>query len=172
MIDIEKRIHSIEERLQSVEAELAIRNLISRYGLAVDCGDSAAAMACHTPKAVYIVTNPAAGRDDGTDSANLELRGCKAIGEMLESPTHQTLLPNCAHTVGPVTVEVNENTARATGYSRLYHTSDDQPQLIRLAINEWCFERLTGQWRINRRESRLTSDSEAQQLLRNAAFKV
>ena len=54
----------LAQRLTAVEDELAIRNLIVRYGLAVDCGNAAVAAALHTENCEYIVADPGTGRSD------------------------------------------------------------------------------------------------------------
>ena len=162
---------ALAARLLHIEDELALRNLMVRYGLAVDCGDTATAVACHTADAVYVVSAPRSGREAASsDTADLSLEGVEAIGEMLDSPLHQSLLPCCAHTVGPVTLDIHGDEARATGYSRLYQVQGTGPQLQRLAINEWQFRRSNGQWRIARRESRRVGEEQAQALLRRAAW--
>lgn len=153
---------SIEERLDRVEAELAIRNVIARYGMAADCGDVDTALACHTEDALYIVSNPRAGREG--EAGDLELQGHQAIADMLNSDMHQSLLPDCAHTVGPLMVDVCGDTAKVTGYSRVYH---DQ-KLMRLAINIWKMSRDGSDWKIARRESRVMGEEKAQQLLMRA----
>lgn len=167
---LEELIEALERRLQRAEDELSIRNLIARYGMAVDCGDVQAALDCHLSDAVYVVSAPRAGRQEGGDNADLELRGHQAIREMLNSELHQSLLPGCAHTVGPLTVEVEDNRARATGYSRLYHNSAGRPELMRLAVNEWELSRDGGHWYIARRVSQLISEPAAQTLLKKAAW--
>ena len=149
------------ERLEKIEAELAIRNVIARYGMAADCGDIQTALACHTKDAVYIVSNPKAGRDG--EAGDLELSGHKAISNMLSSDMHQSLLPDCAHTVGPLMVEVEGKTATVTGYSRVYH----EQKLMRLAINHWTM-RKDGSWKIAKRESRVIGEEAAQDLLKQA----
>lgn len=110
---------SLEDRITRVEAELAIRNVIARYGMAADCGDVEMALTCHTQDAIYVVSNPRAGREG--QEKDLELHGHTAISDMLNSDMHQSLLPDCAHTVGPLVVEIEGNTAKVTGYSRLSH---------------------------------------------------
>ena len=150
---------SLEDRINRVEAELAIRNVIARYGMAADCDDINAALTCHTEDAVYVVSNPNAGRGD--DEADLELKGHKAISDMLSSEMHQSLLPDCAHTVGPLVVDVDGDAASAFGYSRVYH---DQ-KLMRLAINHWTM-RKEETWKISRRESRVMGEETAQDLLK------
>jgi len=170
--DLEDRLQALEQRLERAEDELAIRNLLARYGLAVDCGDVEAALNCHTPDALYLISAPRAGRRDTADAGHdLELRGHQAIADMLRSDLHQSLLPGCAHTVGPLTVEISGDLARATGYSRLYQLDDrSEPSLMRLALNSWELQRLSGRWYISRRESRPTGEEAAQVLLREAAW--
>jgi len=153
---------SIEARLTRVEAELAVRNVIARYGLAADCGDVETALACHTNDAVYVVSNPNAGR--GLAKNDLELKGHRAISDMLLSDMHQSLVPNCAHTVGPLVVKIDGETAHVTGYSRVYN---DQ-KLMRLAINSWTMRQEHQEWKIARRESRIVGDTAAQNLLKEA----
>jgi len=145
----------------SVEAELAIRNVIARYGMAADCGDVETALACHTQDAVYIVSNPRSGRD--SEASDLELKGHDAIAKMLTSEMHLSLLPDCAHTVGPLVVEVAGETAKVIGYSRVYH----EQKLMRLAINVWNMIEDKG-WKIARRESRVMGEPAAQTLLKKA----
>jgi len=149
------------DRLEKIEAELAIRNVIARYGMAADCGDVATALACHTKDAVYIVSNPRAGRDG--EAGDLELRGHQGIADMLGSEMHQSLLPDCAHTVGPLFVEIDGQAAKVTGYSRVYH----KQKLMRLAINHWIM-RKDQSWKIVKRESRLMGEEAAQRLLKRA----
>lgn len=153
---------SLEDRLNRVEAELAIRNVIARYGLAADCGDVEAALACHIEDAVYVVSDPQAGRDG--EAGDLELKGHQAIADMLESDMHRSLLPDCAHTVGPLVVEIVGSSAKVTGYSRVYH----EQKLMRLAVNHWTMQRNIGVWKIARRESRLMGEDAAQNLLKGA----
>lgn len=156
---------SLEDRITRVEAELAIRNVIARYGMAADCGDVETALACHTKDAVYIVSNPNAGRGDET--GDLELRGHQAIADMLSSEMHRSLLPDCAHTVGPLVVEVSGRTAKVLGYSRVYH----KQALMRLAINHWIMHKEGQDWKIVRRESRVMGEQTAQDLLKKGLSK-
>lgn len=169
MSDLAARLSQIEERLKITEDELELRNLMIRYGFAVDCGDIEAAVACHSENAIYTVSSPTAGRDD-YDSGDLHLNGHQAIADMLQSDMHQSLIPNCAHTVGPCTIELKGDNARATGYSRLYHRHEDGFNLMRLAVNEWCFNRSPNGWLITARESRLIGEPEAKELMSRAAF--
>lgn len=157
------------ERLTQVESELAVRSLIARYGMAVDCGDADMAAALHTEDCVYEVAAPGAGRDDEDrhQEENLILQGRPAIHAMVSGSAHQALLPNCAHTVGPLEVTVKGDTASAMGYSRLYLFDGDKPRLLRLGFNRWQLRKEDGVWRIARRSSCPIGSGQAQELLRD-----
>lgn len=156
----------IESCLAKVEAELAIRNVITLYGLAADCGDIETALSCHTRDAIYVVSNPRAGRS--SDAADLELHGHQAISDMLSSDMHQSLLPNCAHTVGPLHVKLEGKKARVLGYSRVYNNTGNRPTLMRLAFNSWTMQKDVNDWKIARRESRVMGEEEAQTMLKSS----
>ena len=87
---------------------------------------------------------------------------------------HQSLLPNCAHTIGPVVVRLFDGRAEATGYTRIYlrrekGQPDDHIQLFRLAYNRWELEKQRdGSWLIARRVSRVLGDAGAHELFRAA----
>lgn len=151
--------------MDKVASELAIRNVINLYGLSADCGDVETALACHTEDAIYVVSAPKAGRDGAAD--DLELHGQQAIREMLNSDMHQSLLPNCAHTIGSLVVKIEENNAKALGYSRVYHMRDNKPVLMRLAFNKWELRNVDQEWKISRRESYLMGEDRAQTMLMN-----
>ncbi len=155
-------------RLQAVEDELAIRNLITSYGLAVDCGDADAAAALHTADCVYEVAAPGSGRNDNDRHVedNLLLEGHGAIREMLNGAGHQALMPNCAHTAGPLRVDVLGDSASAAGYSRLYHSKGETVKLVRLGFNRWLLRREESGWRIQRRTSCPIGSDAAQELLK------
>lgn len=159
------RVSQLEQRLSHVEGELAIRNLMARYGLAADCGNDALAMACHTEQAEYRVSAPKSGRGGSHD--DLVLEGREAIGAMLRSELHQGMLPNTAHTIGPSDIRVDGDSAHAVGYSRLYLREGEQPRLMRLSINQWTFQRVDGEWLIAARSSRLVGEDAAQAILRS-----
>ncbi|NND69696.1 MAG: nuclear transport factor 2 family protein [Halioglobus sp.] len=162
---ITQRLAACEQRLEAVEDQLAILNLMTRYGLAADSGNDALAMACHTQDAVYRVSAPRAGR--GGDDEDLVLEGRSAIGAMLRSELHQSMLPNTAHTVGPSDIRVAGDTAEAVGYSRLYLREAEAPRLMRLAINQWAFRKEGGTWLIASRTSTLVGEEAAQAILRS-----
>jgi ketosteroid isomerase-like protein len=150
------------ERLRRVEDELAIQRLIVRYGFAVDTGDADALVQLFTDDAVYEI--------DGayvTGGAPYVMRGHDDLRAMIESERHGALRPRCAHTIGPVCVEVDGDQARAVGYSRVYWGTGDAAELHRLSSNEWqCVRGGDGRWFIAGRRSVSIGSAAAQDVLR------
>jgi uncharacterized protein (TIGR02246 family) len=168
--DLAARIAALEHRLNAAEDELAIRNLIVRYGLAVDLGDAQGVADLFTPDALFEVGN-ASSDLRGED---IVFQGREQIMNNLVLGPHQSLLPNCAHTIGPVIVRLSGDRAEATGYTRIYlRREKGQPKdhfhLFRLAFNHWDLEKQRdGSWLIARRVSRVLGDAGAHELFRAA----
>jgi len=149
----EQRLAALERRVAALENELAIHRLIVRYGFAVDTGNAEATAELFTEGGVYDV--------DGT----LVMRGRRGVREMVLGKNHQSLLPNCAHTIGPAVVEVNGDRAVATAYSRIYRRQPDGIELWRLSFNRFELERHEGRWQIALRTTRMVGHAEAQAVL-------
>jgi len=169
MSEIEQRIEQLERRLGQAEDRLAIHDLIVSYGLAVDLGDAKAVSGLFTPDAEFDVGSGATR----VDARPTVFRGREQLErELVLGAAHQSLLPDCAHTIGPVVIRVNGDRAEATGYSRIYHREQkgqagDHLALFRLGYNRWELERQPdGRWLIARRSSRVVGDPEAQALFR------
>ena len=151
---LEERFAALERRVQSLEDELAIHRLIVSYGFAVDTGDAEATAQLFAEDGLYDV--------DGT----LIMNGREGIREMVRSERHQSLLPDCAHTIGPAIVELDGDRAVATAYSRIYHRGKRGTSLFRLSFNRFELERREGRWQILRRITRLLGSEESQEILR------
>jgi uncharacterized protein (TIGR02246 family) len=150
------RVDGLERRIARLEDELAIHRLIVRYGFAVDTGDAEATAALFTSDTVYDV------------DTTLVMRGREGVADMVRGPRHQSLLPNCAHTIGPAVVRVDGDRAVATAYSRIYKRDADALELWRLSFNRFELERRDGGWQIARRTTRLLGHDEAHALLARA----
>ena len=111
--DLCARVDRLEQRLRSVEDELEITRTVVEYGLAVDSGEAEATGQLFTEDTVFDV-----------DGDNI-MRGRTAVEAMVLGRGHQSLLPNCAHTIGPIVVQTNGDSALATGYSRIYRATGD-----------------------------------------------
>jgi ketosteroid isomerase-like protein len=154
-LDLLSRVERLEQRLRTVEDELEITRTVVEYGLAVDAGEAEVTGQLFTEDTVFDV-----------DGNNI-MRGRAAVEAMVLGPGHQSLLPNCAHTIGPIVVDVDGDSARATGYSRIYRATGDSFELFRIGCNQWELERRGPGWRINKRTTRVLGSLESQAILRS-----
>lgn len=152
----EDRLAAIERRVAALEDELAIHRLIVAYGFAVDTGDATATAALFTEDGLYDV------------DATLVMRGRNAIEQMVRGPRHRSLLPSCAHTIGPAVVALDGDRAVATAYSRIYRRDGDAIGLWRLSFNRFELERRDGRWQIAHRTTRMLGHDEAGALFQRA----
>ena len=154
--ELAARVAALEQRLQTVEDELAIHRLIVRYGLAVDLGDPDAAADVFTEDGVYDV-------DVGV------MDGREAVRAMVRGERHQSMVGHCAHQIGPAVVELGApGRAVATGYSRVYLETRAGTHIYRVSFNRWELVKAAGEWKIARRVTRILGNDEAGTLFHDA----
>jgi uncharacterized protein (TIGR02246 family) len=153
MEELTEKIEALTRRVQALEDELAIHRLMVRYGFAVDTGDADGTAALFTEDTVYDV-------DVGV------MRGRDGIRQMVRGDMHQSLLPNCAHMIGPAVVQLDSNRAVATGYSRVYLRQEDGIKVYRVSFNRWELQRRGGEWQVAHRTTRVLGHEEAHALPR------
>jgi len=151
------RLAALEARLQMLEDQLAVQQLLNRWGPAVDTGNSAAAAALWT--------------DDGVLESEISyLDGPADVAAMVESEGQQSLIrQGCAHVQAFPLITVEGDRATATGYSRVYlHQEDGSYEVWRVSANRWEFARTTSGWRATRRTNHVIDGGpEARALLRS-----
>src|SRR5262245_18702398 len=142
--ELSSRLDALARRVQTLEDELALQRTVTRYGYAVDSGDPEPTAALFTEDTHCEI--------DG----DRVLRGRDGIRDLVRSDRHQAMVPNCAHSVGPVVVEeVGGDRAVATGYSRVFLRNGDAFTIYRVSLNRWELQRRDGRWQIARRTTRL-----------------
>jgi hypothetical protein len=157
-LDVADRLAALEARVRLLEDEVALHRLMTSYGPAVDSGSADEAGALWTADGTYET-------DGGTAGV---MQGSAGVAAMVRGKGHQSLLPNCAHQVGPGVVKVEGDRAEATTYSRVYLREGDTYRVWRVAVNEWHFVRTADGWRIERRINRSLGHPESAGLLRHA----
>jgi ketosteroid isomerase-like protein len=151
--DVLTRLTALEGRVRALEDELAITRTVVEYGFAVDSGNATATGRLYTEDTVFDV--------DG----GFVMRGRDQVEGMVNGAGHQSLLPNCAHTIGPVVVRPDGDTAVVVGYSRVYVRRGDDFELFRIGCNRWEMERCPTGWRIAKRTTRVLGSEESQAVL-------
>ncbi|HEY7106399.1 MAG TPA: nuclear transport factor 2 family protein [Acidimicrobiia bacterium] len=144
---LQDRVAALEARVQLLEDRLAIQRLISSWGPAVDTGNSEAAASLFTEDCVlesdlsYLVT-PA------------------AISAMVRGEGHQALIHDgSAHVPTTAIVDVDGDTATATGYTRVYRHTPDGYEVWRVSANTWDLRRTEDGWRVVRRTAQVIDDT-------------
>jgi uncharacterized protein (TIGR02246 family) len=153
MTEIERTVAELTHRVQALEDQLAIQNVIVRYGLAADAGDADGAAAVFTDDGVYDV-----------DVGRME--GRPAVRALIDGERHQTMVGRCAHQMGPFVIALEGDRAVATGYSRVYLHAPEATLVYRVSFNRWFLARRGDQWLIERRVTRVLGHEEALSVLR------
>jgi ketosteroid isomerase-like protein len=158
--ELRATVTELAARVRQLEDQLAITQLVSRYGPAVDSGSSQAAAELWTDDGVFEVPPYAVwtGRDD--------------IAGMVDGEGHQELIHNGgAHvlTVPHVTIDGDE----AQGWSYALNIRWDPGQerfwLARVSANGWHWRRTPEGWRIAHRVNRnLDGSDEPRDVLRGS----
>ena len=157
--DVQCQIDALGRRVQALEDELAIQRVILSYGFAVDSGDADWTAELFANDAVY-------------DIDVLTMHGRDDVRRMVLGERHQALIPNCAHTIGPISVSLDGDHASAIGYSRLYLRKSDEMELWRRSFNRWELERRDHRWQITRRTTRVLGHDEASELFKRGSGKT
>ncbi|MEZ0365524.1 nuclear transport factor 2 family protein [Mycobacterium sp. pUA109] len=151
----DERLADLERRLQRLEDERAIAQLIARYGPLVDAGDADAAAGLWAVDGSY-------------DVEDRRMQGRDAVRAMVASDAHQSLIGRgSAHFLGPAVVTVDGDDAVAVCESVLFVRRDHGYAAARAAANHFRLHRIAGQWQIAARTTHvLDGSTTARNLLR------
>lgn len=149
---------SLEGRLQRVEDQLAIYQIISSYGPAADSCHMADLEKHWDPDCVYAMA------DFGT------AQGYAAIKALFDAPFHQGLVSDgSAHIASLPHVVVEGDRAVATHYSQIYTHRQQAFFCLRVSVHRWEFARQAEGWKMMRRTtSLLDGNAPARELLLRA----
>jgi hypothetical protein len=142
--DIEARLDALARRLDGLDDEMAVQQVLARYGPAVDSGSGAEAAGLWT--------------EDGTYDAQIGAwAGRAAIAGMVAGPGHQGLIhAGAAHVVGGLpSVTVHGDTAFATAYYELHRRVGDRFVVWRVTATRWELVRAGTGWLVTSRVNRL-----------------
>jgi uncharacterized protein (TIGR02246 family) len=151
--DVRAQLDALTRRIEVLEDERAVVDILTRYGFAVDSDDPDGTASLYAPGCTVEI--------DGQTS----IRSREDMAAMVRGPGHQSILPNCAHQMGPFSVRLDADTATATGYGTVYLRTDEGFRVWRVSAGRWELRRADGGWLIERRWTRALGSAEAQHLL-------
>jgi hypothetical protein len=144
MEDEEARVSRLEGRLAELEDTLAIYQLMSTYGPAVDGGATEVAADLWTESGDY-----------GSSGAGF-WEGSAAIKAMLDAEGHQGLIHNgCAHVFDIPRITISGDRAVALCHFFLYRHGDAGFWTWRVAASRWDLVRVPEGWRVEHRINQL-----------------
>ncbi len=152
MKELQMQMAALQQRLQALEDREAIRQLIARYGPAVDSQRLQDAAAIWAEDGRYSVAG------FGTH------QGRAALTALLQAPHHQQLLADgCAHVLSPLHIQLDGDEAVAVGYSCVFRHQAETGHYVaeRVAANRWLLQKQGGQWQVSLRENALLDGSAA-----------
>lgn len=155
--ELQERLAALEERVRLLEDQLAIQRLINSWGPAVDTGNAEVAGSLFA--------------EDGVLESDLSyLVGPASVSAMVLGDGHQSLIKGgSAHIPASALIEIDGDDARATGYTRVYHHTNDGYEVWRVSANHWEFRRTADGWRFTRRSNHVIDGGpEAVELLGRA----
>ncbi|PHV66516.1 nuclear transport factor 2 family protein [Williamsia muralis] len=141
--DVDLLIHALTERVTLLEDKLAIIELMTAYGPAVDSGSAEAVARLWTEDGVYDV-------DTGV------MRGHAEITAMVRSQAHQAWIDGgCGHVLEPGHIIVDGDAAIATCKSQLIIRDGDHFTVLRVTATRWELQKIDGMWKVTYRTGRL-----------------
>jgi ketosteroid isomerase-like protein len=144
---------TLERRIRMLEDEAHIRSVLVAYGFGVDSGDASGTAALYTSDSLTVI------------DTNIIIDGAEGIHEMVLGSEHQSILPGCAHVMGPFEIRVDGDAAVAVGYATTFTRTDGDIGVWRQSVNRWDLVRRLETWVIARRESRSLDDPSASEFL-------
>ncbi len=154
MSENQERWQALEERIRQVEDQLAIRDVFTQYGFAVDSADADATAALFSDDSVTTV-----------DGGRFTLRGHDDIRAMVFGDEHQAIVPGSSHAIGPVRVTVDGDEAVAVGYSHVDYSDEHGVRPVRRSANWWRLLRTNSGWTIVERRTQLLGSAPGQAIL-------
>ncbi|MDV2476945.1 nuclear transport factor 2 family protein [Rhodococcus zopfii] len=154
MTDPTELVEQLARRVELLEDTLAIQQLVTTYGPAVDSGSAEAVGALWTEDGVYEV-------DSGA------YRGRDQIMAMVRSEAHQGYIHGgCGHMLDPLNIRVDGDTAVVICHSQLILNTDKGFRVQRVTANRWELVRMDGRWQVKLRIARvLDGRADARDLL-------
>jgi SnoaL-like domain len=155
----EDRIRVLEDRLQRLEDDRAIRELLASYGFNADQGRAEAYVAMYAEDgALDLSRGPGAPQKERGSVAADELEhevvirfeGHEELRGFITDPDgHKRLEGKCLHFMGNnLKTRIDGDRAVAESYNLTLVRRQNEFVLFNAAVNRWTLRKVDGQWRI------------------------
>lgn len=148
MADIDARLEALERRVREHDDFIAICQIVSAYGPCVDSLAADAAADLWTGTGTYDTIRVATGHD--------------AIAGLFKGPPHTDIVAKgSAHVMALPHVQIDGDTAVATGYSTVFVHEGGEYTPWRVSANRWELVRTADGWKVQNRLNRVLNGDEA-----------
>jgi hypothetical protein len=161
--EIDQRVASMETRLQELEDDREIRELLARYGYNADLGRSDAYVRLFAEDGALDVANDrtwmqgldavemgGAGEDLEPDDVVVRHQGHEALRRFIDDATnHKVIEGRSLHLMDQnLVTRIQGDAATAESYNMTLVRKGSQIVLFNASINRWTLARIEGRWRI------------------------
>ncbi|MBI2831724.1 MAG: nuclear transport factor 2 family protein [Chloroflexi bacterium] len=154
--DLEQELKIIKQRLQVLEDKEAIRELLARYCFRADMHRTDAFLDLWTEDSTFDVVSEWGGPRKGKEQ----------IRHLLDAQPQQVAINNqCQHLLLDLLIDVDGDTATATGYCVLNVRWQGGFGMFRCSVRTFRFRRENGRWLVHETVSRLIGDPECEKLI-------
>jgi uncharacterized protein (TIGR02246 family) len=149
---------TIEERLQVLEDERTLRELLSRYAFNADLGRAKEYAGLFTEDGVLDLSGMGGPRFEGRTSI---------LEDFITQPMATATAGRTVHAAHPTVIHIEGDDATAEGIVTVILAAEDGSLSVAQAtLNHWTFRREEGEWRIVERDLRMLGTPEAPDMLR------
>jgi hypothetical protein len=145
--EFSERLAALEVRIQQLEDQAAVLQLVCSWGPAVDTGSSREAGELWDETGVL-------------ESDLSRLEGPSAVEAMVESDGQQALIrQGCAHVQTSPIVAIDGDDAVVTTYSQVFVHHEEAHRVWRVSANRWECRRTPTGWKLTKRVNRVIDGS-------------
>ena len=151
-----QELEGLKKKLQILEDKEAIRDVLARYAFNADLNRTENFVKLWTDDGTF--TSDAAGK-------KLVFKGKKEIGNHLLDPLHQSYTNRSQHLQVNYVINVEGDTASATGFQLISRRWEGGFGIVRCAFRSFRFRRVDGRWLIQESISIATGEPDCQKLV-------
>ena len=151
---------SLEERVQQLEDERELRDLLARYSFNADLGRTKEYSELYTDDGAIDLRDMGLERYEGKDSI---------LKDFISAPAAADVAGRSFHHAAPTVFHIDGDDATGEGFSTLLYLADDGSMaVVHANYSHWTFRREGGEWKIVERDIRLIGSPEASTMFRKS----